>query len=137
MALGSRRADSLHGTAKDEAGAAIHSNTGETRPQGEPDIAAYEEQLVPKDIAEAACNEDEGADGERVSRESAQLAGLVVDVKEASDNVLRADTEGKTGLSEKLRETDEVGKENFAGKKLGTFDFGIIFTVLTVFTVFT
>lgn len=128
------RADSLQGTANDEeAGAAIHSNTGETRPQGKPDIAGYEELLVPKDIAEAACDEDEGADGERVSRgEPAQLARLIVDVKGASDYVLRDNTERKTGLSEKLRGADDGDKEDLAGEGLGTFDFGIILTILTV-----
>jgi hypothetical protein len=50
--------------AKDEeVGAAIYSNAGEIRLQGRPDIAAYEEWLVPKDITKTACDEDEGADG--------------------------------------------------------------------------
>jgi hypothetical protein len=41
-----------------------------------------------KDITEAACNEDEGADGEGVSRrDPAYFSRLVVDVKGASDDV--------------------------------------------------
>lgn len=50
-----------------EVGAAIHRNTGETRPWA-PDIAASKEQLVLKDIAEAATDEDEGADSESIQR---------------------------------------------------------------------
>lgn len=72
---------------------------------------------MPEDITEAACDEDEGANGERVSRgEPAQLARLVVNAKGASDDVLRDDAEGKTGLSEKLRGTDDGDKEDLAGE---------------------
>lgn len=87
---------------------------------------------MPRHITD--CDEGEGANGKRVSREEPpQLTRLVVDVKRAFDDVLRADAEGNTGLNGKLRGTDDGGKEDLAGERLGTFYFGIIVTVLTVF----
>lgn len=79
-----------------------------------------------EDIAKAACDKDEGADGERVSSgEPAQLARLVVDAERATNDVLGHDAEGKTGLSEELAGADDRDEEGFAGEGLGPSDVGI------------
>ena len=95
-----------------------------------------EEELVAEDIAKAACDENEGADGERVSSgEPAQLARLVVDAERATNDVLGHDAEGKTGLSEELGGADERDEEGFAGDGLGAFDFEIKGLKLMAFSV--
>ena len=120
------RTDALHGTAEsEENGAAVNGKAGEGGPQAEPGEPADEEPLVTKDVAETARDEDEGADGEGVSRgKPAHLAGHVLDAEGAGNDVLGHDTQGETGLSEELRGADDGDKEDFAGEGLGTFDAG-------------
>ena len=79
-----------------------------------------------EDVAGAARDKDEGADGEGVSRgEPAQLAGLVLDTEGADNDVLGHDAQGETGLSEELGGADDGDEEAFAGEGLGAFDVGL------------
>lgn len=65
------RADALHGAAEDEEGrATVDGNASEGRPHSEPSVAANEEELVAEHIAQAASDEDERANGERVPAEN-------------------------------------------------------------------
>ena len=121
------RADALHGAAEDEEGwAAVDGNTSDGRPHSEPSVAANEEELVAEHIAQAAGDEDESANGERVpGGEPTELCGLIVDAEGLTDDVLGYDADGKTGLSEELRGDDDGDEEDLAGDGLGPLDTGI------------
>ena len=120
-------ADALHGAAEDEKGrATVDGNASDGRPHSEPNVAANEEELVAEHIAQAAGDEDESANGERVSGgEPTELCGLIVDAVGLTDNVLGYDADGKTGLGEELRGDDDGDEEGLADEGLGPLDTGI------------
>ena len=62
------RADALEHAGEDgEAVVGVDAEAGDERPQREPGQAGDEEALIPEDVAQAAGEEDEGADGQGVA----------------------------------------------------------------------
>ena len=117
----------MHGAAENEEnGTAVDGQAGKCGPQAEPSEAADEEALVAEDVAESACDEDKGADGEGVARgEPAQLAGLVLDAQRVGNDVLGHNAQGETALSKELGGADDRDEKGFAGEGLGTFNVGL------------